>query len=284
MQGRFMAEIASAVFERCSLLAQSCRELSPSWPHYIIVDKNDLSLFRQLSSPNTIIIDTRELLDPWLRRLPGNSGIWWSKRAPPARGWITQQLRKLAIDRVAQEDNILCCDSDMVFLKRFDSSNFEIDRRLGLLDVGYEDGNCRQWTTRAHSLLGIQAISPVYRGHVGTLIGWRREVLKALHDRIEASTSMPWQEAISRHRTISEYITYGVFVRRILGYEASLHAPSAVDLVKQSWGLNLDSEAKLAQFFSHLGETQIAAMVHSKDRIPTRLYRRHVESCWANNA
>ena len=74
--------------------------------------------------------------------------------------------------------------------------------------------------------------------------------------------------AVARRLTFSEYITYGTYVRAVVGYDNSPHAPSAVDLVRTSWGMSLDSETALAAFFDSLSGTQIAAMVHSKDDVP----------------
>lgn len=269
-------------FDRCELLVESVRQCGPGWNHYIIVDRHDITKFKALSSIRTIIIDSREILDPGLKKVPGRSGIWLGLNSLPVRGWMTQQIRKLGISAIIDETNFLCCDSDTVFLKPFNENNFLIDQKLGLLDVSFCDRNVEKWTLKAEKLLGLPENSVECRGHVGMMILWNRNMLEKLHQAIEEHCQQNWQIAVARHFTFSEYITYGVFVRSI-GYENSPHAPSEVDLVKTNWGKTTHTPAEFETFFSNLLNTQIAAMVHSKDGISVDAYRALVERAWGTN-
>jgi len=266
--------------ERCELLVESVRKCSPGWNHYIIVDRHDVPKFRALSSNKTIIMDSREIMDSGLKKAPGRSGIWLSMNTLPVRGWMTQQIRKLGISTKIDETNFLCCDSDTVFLKNFNENSFLVDQKLGLLDVNFCDKNVETWTHKAEKLLGLPRNSVEYRGHVGMLILWNRNMLQRLQEAIEENCQQKWQIAIARHTTFSEYITYGVFVRSVVGYENSPHAPSTVDLVKTNWGQTTRTPAEFEAFFSSLSNTQIAAMVHSKDGISVDAYRTQVENAW----
>ena len=271
-------------YERCEMLVESLGHCAPNLQHYVVVDSHDLPRFRHLASARTIVVDTREVLDPWLRKLPGRSGIWWSLRTPPVRGWIVQQLVKLGADRLCSEDVLVCCDSDTVFIRPFGYDSFVVDGKLGLLDVDYCDDSVKTWTRSARCLLGIPASPDRHRGHVGVLIAWHRSMLGEMQRRIEATAGMPWQQPIARLRTFSEYVTYGTFVREVIGYAASPHAPSTVGLVKASWGNKLDSQTKLREFFSDLQPENIAVMVHSKDGVDPLAYRQHVEALWKSSA
>jgi hypothetical protein len=73
---------------------------------------------------------------------------------------------------------------------------------------------------------------------------------------------------------------YGVFVRDVLGYDAVDHAPSAVPLVKASWGTALTSESAIDDFFANFDPRTIAVMIHSKDNIDPARFRRHLEHKW----
>lgn len=267
-------------FDRCALLAESITNLTKGVNHYIIVDSNDIDIFKKISGPNTIVVDSRELLDPWLHRFPGNSGFWWSIHTLPVRGWMTQQLRKMAITRMVSEDIIICCDSDTVFIRPFGIDNFLIDGRLGLLDVDFCDRSVVNWTKNARRLLGLPRDGSACRGHIGMLIAWDKEVLEKLTRHIEQYSRRPWQQSIAGLRTFSEYITYGVFVREVIGYQNSPHVPSSVNLVKTNWGIDLKTENSMKIFFEDISPTQIAAMVHSKDDIDPSFYRKYATLHW----
>ena len=267
-------------FERCELLTESVKNCGPGWDHYIIVDKHDIPKFRTLADKKTTVMDSREILDGHFIKAPGRSGMWLSLKTPPVRGWMTQQIRKLGIHQKIDQDNFLYCDSDTVFLKKFSREHFLIDRKLGLLDVCFRDKHVDIWTTKAEQLLGLKPRSVVPRGHVGMMIMWNRKIVEQLQKAIEDHCKMNWQIAVARNLTFSEYITYGVFVRSMIGYEHSPHSPSDVDLVKTNWGKSINSEQELASFFQDLLDTQIAAMVHSKDGISVKSYREAVEQNW----
>ena len=177
----------------------------------------------------------------------------------------------------------MCCDSDTVFLKKFSKENFLIGNKLGLLDVAFRDKNVEIWTQRAEQLLGLRAKSVDPRGHVGMMIMWNRKILQRLQGAIEDNCNTNWQTAIARHSTVSEYITYGVFVRSMIGYDQSPHNPSDIDLVKTNWGKSINSEHELTAFFNEFLDTQIAAMIHSKDRISVESYRKTVERHWKSS-
>jgi hypothetical protein len=271
-------------FERCEMLVESLGHCAPSLHHYVIVDSHDLTRFRHLASARTSIMDSREILDPWLHKMPGRSGYWWSLRTPPVRGWMVQQLLKLGANRVCPEEVLVCCDSDTLFVRPFGYERLLVNGKLGLLDVDYRDDDVVKWTRSARSLLGLAPESNLYRGHVGVVIVWHRSVLEQMQQRIQAVKGLPWQQPISRLRTFSEYVTYGAFVREVIGYEASPHAPSTSRLVKASWGNKLETETEISAFFSSLEPENIAVMVHSKDGVDPSSYRRNVEALWQSAA
>jgi hypothetical protein len=58
------------------------------------------------------------------------------------------------------------------------------------------------------------------------------------------------------------------------------HAPSAVPLVKPSWGLQLVTDAAIDKFFTDFDPRTVAVMVHSKIGVGPGRYRHHLEQCW----
>lgn len=204
--------------ERCALLVESLDRCCPDSTHYLIVDRCDIGPFRRLASSRTELIESEALIEPWLRRLPSRHGFWVSLRALPVRGWMMQQIRKIAVANALSCPNLVYCDSDMAFIRPFGLPDLMKDGALGLLDVPYQDEQVQRWTKDARRLLGLPRETGETRGHVGQMICWRRDNVLAMQQRIEATCGMSWQQALARLRTVSEYILYGVFVREVIGY------------------------------------------------------------------
>jgi Family of unknown function (DUF6492) len=263
-------------FERCALLVESLDRFAPAHRHYLIVDAPDLPRFRALASNRTMIVDSREVMDARFTRLPLRGGMWCNWRTLPMRGWISQQIRKLAAPRIADEATLVMIDSDTAFVRPFLPEHVREDGKLGLLDVDYCAGMVPKWTAVAESLLGLKSPAPL-RGHVGHLIAWDRAHVLGLQERIEAATGLPWQVAIGRKPTFSEYVLYGVYVRQVLGYAASHHAPTVRPLIKQPWEYDMRNEAGRAAYFSEIAPENIAVMIHSKDGIATSDVRRYLD-------
>lgn len=253
--------------ERCALLVESLAHCAPNTPHYLIIDKRDVAAFDHLQSDRTRIIVSESLVPGQFWRLPMRKGLWLSRHGALVRGWIMQQILKIAVANAISENVLVYCDSDVSFLKPFDWSSIRIDGRTGLLDTAYAGGSVPVWTNVACDLLGLESSQITPRGHVGNMICWRRETVLALQRRIEAACGKSWQHAIAGKRTFSEYILYGTFVRNVLGYSESLHAPSDAPLIKHSWGLDLSDNDQLDRFFESFDPQAIGIMMHSKDKI-----------------
>jgi Family of unknown function (DUF6492) len=107
--------------ERCELLAESLDRFGLSYKHYIIVDRADIAAFADLASARTILIDSRSTRIPW------KGGVWLNWRTLPMRGWISQQIKKLAATKVTTEDILIMTDSDATFAKPVSAECFMID-------------------------------------------------------------------------------------------------------------------------------------------------------------
>ncbi len=265
---------------RCELLAESLDRIAPHVSHYLIVDQRDQYAFRHLEQGRRHMIESEALVGKWMWRMPGHRGFWLSIKAPPVRGWIIQQILKIAAIQAIPERTLVFCDSDTAFLRHFDRSDLLIDRKVGLLDVDVVNDDIRRWTIVARRLLGLSRNDSDYRGHVGNMICWNCETVTALQQRIENSTGMNWQVALARTHSFSEYMLYGVFVREVQGYDAVDHAPSTTPLVKSAWGMALSTDSAIDAFFADLEARTVAVMVHSKDRVDLSRIRHHLEQWW----
>lgn len=273
-------------FERCRMLAESRGVCAPDIPHYILVDPQDLPLFRQIAGPQTHVVDAREMIDPSFHKLWGRNGWWFSLSTPPVRGWITQQLRKLAMPRIVDHDILINIDSDVVLIRRFTPDIlFDGEGRLGLFEVDYRNAEIMGWAQGAARLTGIAAPTETFN-YVGMLIPWWRHQAVALTEAIEAAQGRPWQQALARQKSFSEYMLYGTFMRRKLGLglEAAAHFPDSRMLVQTSWHKETGSEEGLGDLFASAPESAVGVMVHSKDNVAPADYRRFVERAWAEAA
>jgi Family of unknown function (DUF6492) len=270
-------------FERCALLVESLDCFASAHRHYLIVDAPDVARFKSLASNRTIIVDSREVMDARFTRLPLRGGTWINWRTLPMRGWISQQIRKLASPRVADEEILVMIDSDTALVRPFTPDHVREGDDLGLLDVDYCAGMVPKWTIVAEDLLGLSSPTPL-RGHVGHLICWHRDHILGLQKHVEATTGLPWQVAVGRKPTFSEYITYGVYVREVLGYEASRHQPTTRPLVKQPWNYDLRTDAGRTAYFAEIEPDNIAVMVHSKDGISPADVRPYLDPIFAGKS
>jgi len=269
--------------ERCRLLVESLGHCAPSIPHYLIVDRRDAACFRPLASARTIIIDSEAVLEPWFRRIPTRHGYWFNFRGFPVRGWMIQQMLKIGIANLVSEPVLVCCDSDVAFIRPFGRDAIMVDGRVGLLDIDFADDRTRRWTAVACKLLGLDPARIALRAHVGNMICWRRETMLALQARIETICGSSWQQAIARLPTVSEYALYGTFVRNVLGYEQSGHAPSDRPLIKPSWGTDINGPGALDAFFADFSAGEIGIMAHSKDAVDLTHLRRLLAREWARS-
>lgn len=268
-------------FARCRLLVESRECLAPDVDHYLIVDKADLTLFAPLASLRTHIVDSRDVFDREFFPLPFMKGWWQSPYTLPIRGWMTQQIRKLAIGRIADQRLIINIDSDVVLLRPFDPAVFVNGAgETALFAVDWRNEETVAWSGIAARLLGgPPAARP--NNHVGMMIPWRRDLLASLLERVAATAGQSWQRTIARLSTFSEYQLYGHYVENVLGLDAARAFVFSTEIVKPSWNHPITDAASLQRFFAELTPDHIAAMVHSKDGIPSSQYEAMARRIWA---
>lgn len=259
-------------FERCRLLCETMdRHVTGFSHHYLLVEQRDVALFRQLEASNRSVIDERDLLPKWLRAFDDplslfRRRIWLSLKTMPLRGWHVQQLRRIAIAAKANEDILVFCDSDVVFVKPFDCAAFQREGRVRLfrrddaLLAGHGDDHLA-WSRNAGRALGIVSPETSPHDYISTLIAWRRRSVADMCARIENIHGRHWVEVIGRNRKFSECMLYGRFVDELDTGRDHFHG--AEEFCRVHWTGEALSEPQFAAFIGGMAPAQVAIGMQS---------------------
>ncbi|MEU7675541.1 DUF6492 family protein [Micromonospora taraxaci] len=268
-------------FDRCADLHRSVLAHSPdSIRHHIIVPRADLALFGQLSGPRAVIHDEADFLPRSFRSLPGgNLSVNLRRPFPPLRGWILQQIIKLAAAARSDADVVVLVDSDIQFVRPFSADTFrrdevvrfyrkpdEVDERLPRHVI---------WHQVARSLLGVPAAAPPYPDYVSSLLAWDPAVVRRLLARVESVTGRRWADAIGAKLHFSEWTLYGVYVDEVAGAGTNVDSFRVADTLCHSyWEETPLDERAMRTFLGEIQDHDIAVMISAKSKTPTPLRRR----------
>jgi hypothetical protein len=177
-------------FELCADLHQSVLDYSPdSVHHHIIVPGPDLKLFGRLAGPRTHIRCETDLLPRWFVPVPfTNVAVNLGRPFPPVRGWILQQVVKLAAVAASGDDVVLVADSDVEFFRPFTAEMFvragtvrffckpnQIDKRLPRHMI---------WHRVARELLGLPPAEPPYADYISSPLAWDPMIVRKMLARV----------------------------------------------------------------------------------------------------
>ena len=265
-------------FELCADLHRSVLEHSPeSVHHHIIVPRCDLELFGRLAGLRTHIRCESDLLPPSFVRVPFSKfTLNLHRPIPPVRGWILQQVIKLAAVAASEDDVVLLVDSDIEFVRPFGVETFvrngvvrfyskpdEIDERLPRHVI---------WHRVARALLGLPPAEPPYTDYISSLLAWDPTIVRRMLARVTATTGRPWTTAIARQLHFSEWTLYGVFVDHVIGAPATSFA-SDDPLCLAYWDETPLNRDGAVEFLRGVRPTDVAAMISAKSRTPLAVRR-----------
>ena len=246
-------------------LCQSIDRLMPDTMHYVLVDAQDFAAFRDMNSPKRKIVNCAHLL-PKLKAIQiGHRRIWWSGGFKLVRGWIYQQLAKIAFVAQMDEDAAVHLDSDVTLLQPitvdqiFRTGKVRLFRNAG----GGQSANHIKWHEHAQSDLGLPVSGYAGFDYVGPGITWSSAVVQAMIGQIENTTSRPWFNTLAGHFRFSEYIHYGVFCDQVPGPHQALIAGSDDQFCHTCWGYDLDSTAGVDRFVADLRPDHRSVLIQS---------------------
>ncbi|MEM7291402.1 MAG: DUF6492 family protein [Pseudomonadota bacterium] len=265
----------AADFEHCRLLCDSIDRFVGDLPHhYILVDNDDYEMFLPLAGKRRQIINELDILPPWLKSarqgFSSNSRkIWFSTRTWPMRGWHVQQLRRIAIASHLEQDGLLYCDSDMLFVKPFSTNELWRDGSLrlyrkncGINDAIADSGKFhKNWTRHAARLNGLGEVSFPAHDYINNLVSWRRDHVIDMCRHIENVTSKHWVAAIGSKRSFSECQIYGAYADDVVKGRGHYHGQGA--LCQTYWSGDALNRETLEMFLQTMQPRQVAIGIQS---------------------
>jgi hypothetical protein len=274
---------------RCELLAESvARFASNEYRHVVIVPREDAALFRdRVGRHGAIILLQEELLPSWLLRVPFSPKWQLSPRAWPVRGWIRQQVIKIAFACSSTADAVVFADSDTCMVRPFGGGMVLRPGGRVKLFADPSDGDTpvhHEWYRRASRLLGIPVKDYHGLGFIGSLVSWVPDDARALVRHLERVNGGDWRWLLLHQKTFSEYVLYGVFVQEVLGFEAARHEPEVKEPVLQYWKNDQLSDASLLRFVETLGPEHVAVHIQSKASYSFDVYARAVRNGWVSGS
>lgn len=223
-------------YNECKLLCESVDLFVPkSIPHYIFVNDEDYSIFKNSDFFSHRNIHKKSSLLPWYlwrlnKKILGHQ-YYFGPFTIPVREWIIQQICKLNIFKVIPPDinAVINLDSEVVFLKQFDETLFIKDNKYLLFKETFkEEPNHQDYCKVGINLLGLnEDIKEVSKFcYQSASVVFVRENLKALHKQISKNTICnSWKLKLCNTYRFSEYYLYGLFNEYI--YEERNHFVSS---------------------------------------------------------
>jgi len=223
-------------FERCKRLCESFDKFVEGYQHLIYCPKDHLDLFKELEAPHRKIATYQDILPGRYLKIPFTKKWWLDPTFFPVRGWILQQLLKIASAAMSDSEDVYFLDSDIVFFKNFDPQILLEDgkTRLYALKTAAPTEEHVAWQSLAERLLDLPH-ETFHTDYIGPVLSWKTENVRAMVKRIESVTKKPWHIALGHSYTFSEYLLYGNFVERILKQENG-HTPRDYLLCWNIWG------------------------------------------------
>lgn len=268
-------------FEHCRLLVHSLeRHLKDDYRHYIVVDRSDARLFRQIQNSRTEIVLKEDILpfwiSPWKVPLPRKGRVCRpSLKSWPIRGWIYQQMAKVEMCHRLKEDVVIMSDSDVILVRDLNVAELVGDGPVPLYWLPDRNDLSRtdhvKWAKTANAVLGLpEPVFPV-PNYISPFNFWRPEMVRAMRKRMEEVCRTDWITAIARNWDFCEPITYGTFIESE-GAEKCGHRFTTENLCHSHWDLvPLDANG-LNRFMSEMPEHCYAINIQSKSGTPQRVY------------
>ena len=281
----FVTPSYSGDLQRCNLLCRSMDAfLTGNWHHYVVVDRPHFALFKHLQSPRRSVLLTDDVMPAKMRLLfhipfVGGRSLWWSPQTGFSLGWLVQQMVKIGISSVVQEDGLAYCDSDVFFLKPLDTANLTHEGRFRLYRTSVRQSvdviTNRPLFSPCLDLLGLSK-DQEYFTYIENFITWRRQTVLEMRDHLANRHKGQWYNAFRNRIQISEYNLYGLFVDEVQK-EQQFHYHTSNSLCRTQWNKQQQTEADAATVCAALEPHQVAVGFQSFLGVDVKLLEHQFE-------
>jgi hypothetical protein len=263
-------------------LHRSVLEFTPEdTVHHVVVPRADRPLFARHEGPRCWVRTVGEFLPRRYVPVP-RMGMWGNvlRPWPPVRGWVMQQIVKLAATAAMDTDVVLVADSDVVLVRPTSARRYLLDGRplLHRLEDGVHPLMTRHvlWHQVARELLALPpAPEPPLPDYMSPLTFWDPAIVRGLQRRLSETTRRHWAHAFGARLHVSEFMLYGLYVDEVLG----ANPPSDTTLCHKSPDESpMDLPTALA-FADRLGPGAIGMMISSKSGTSREVRQAAIEHC-----
>jgi hypothetical protein len=265
-------------FELCAGLNRSLLQFAPSdVQHQIIVPERDVALFSKLAGSRTEVLAEPQFLPSSFVRAPlVNMTINLRRPFPPVRGWILQQVLKLAATAQSGADVVLLVDSDIEFVRPFSAEQFVRDGIVRFYrkpdEVDEHLPRHVLWHQAARRLLGLPATQPPMPDYVSSLVSWDPAIVRSMLQHVRDTTGRPWTDAIAAALHFSEWTLYGVYLDALCPGTATSYASDS-PMCHAWWGTVPLDEKTLPGFVASFGPDDVACMISAKSNTSPEIRR-----------
>lgn len=229
-----------------AVLRESLEAIGCDWPHWVVVQTEDMPLFRRRDwGRNVTLISTAEVLPQAVeaarRRVAGYPHVWAKFRRSVNKrlgwfadanrdGWNVQQLIKLEMASRPEADAWVTLDSDVVLCGQLRAEQFLRDGKVALHSKIAADSEAfnATYNAEARSLLGLDPGATEYN-YVAHPFSFCPVATTALLNLLERRHAMPWQEVlgqVTQPNVLSEFSLYGMFAREVWGLAGLFELPA----------------------------------------------------------
>lgn len=207
------------------LHASVLRWTDPGVRHIVAVPELDVDLFRGVGDDRLEVVGYRGVLPrefvstTRFARLPGlprgyRIGAVNARRPwPPIRGWMLQQVVKLALVSALEDEVALLIDSDVIAVRPIEEATFRRGDavRLYRLPHGVDDAMTRhvRWLAESARLLGLEGPEPDRPDYIAPFNSWSPELVRSALSRVESVAGRPWARTVGGSLDFSEFMLVG---------------------------------------------------------------------------
>lgn len=246
-------------------LCASLDRQMPEIEHHVLVDRVDLSLFGSFQSENRKVINCSDLLPEFKQFQAMGRRLWWRAPFYIVRGWIYQQIAKIAYIANLECDAALIIDSDLAIVAPIQERHvFQNGKSRFYRFPGQSSaGQFVEWHNIAMRVFGLVEEGYTGADYIGQPIIWSPKVVRMMIERIEKETGRKWYDALVGNFRFSEYILYGIFCDRVLDTTTRPVTPTDRNLCHYSWHYDLDDEEGVRKFVNDIEPHHVAVCVQS---------------------